>query len=170
MSAGRVGQKNGQWLVLGAGLTVAALVLMVLFQPWVNTRSEMGGAGSDGPYAMGGLVRSSGISFPECAFVVVNWEVVAGKQTNFSVYPPDLQTASVCNGPSPSNPCMTPDSGCSGSLTAPPSICFESGFVGSCSFVAAQSGYLFEIYPFENESVTFVAHCSGDYSNETLRL
>jgi hypothetical protein len=91
MSAGRVGQKNGQWLVLGAGLTVAALVLMVLFQPWVNTRSEMGGAGSDGPYAMGGLVRSSGISFPECAFVVVNWEVVAGKQTNFSVYPPDLE-------------------------------------------------------------------------------
>jgi hypothetical protein len=105
-----------------------------------------GATGAFGPFLLTNASHDIGLSFPDCSLVLVHWSVVTGPSANFSVWPPAAVVATTCTGLPPSN-ATCPVSVCKTTSLGPWPVCFETGAEGSCTFVAAQTGYSFVLYP-----------------------
>jgi len=97
-----------------------------------------------GPYTMNATTAVQ-LAFPQCAFVVVHWEVVSGGPTDFSVGTGEAVITSDCTGPPPSNATCIPTF-CGNVSMGPGPICFETGMGGTCSFTATQPQYDFGVF------------------------
>lgn len=163
LGVGRTVQRRMWVVAVGAVAAVALAItgLSLLPTPAPPTPPPVGG-----PYT---LTRTNTVSLPfaNCTIVTVNWSVVEGNATTFSVWTAGALPVTRCSEPAPvenlSGLCLGGNvSSCVWYAGTP--WCGEFGMSGTCAFQSIGDTYGFSLYPYgsapANEVVNFTLRVS----------